>query len=565
MSLIQLPAPNLIGAPARYDKWRHMQAEAVVAAAESQYRFILQGAPTGFGKSLAYVLQALLMDARACILTSTKALQSQLLGDFEESGLIEIKGLNAYECVEGRATGKFGDMRREGYRADRGLPMMCDEAPCQAGAWCTKRDSGCLYYDAHRKASMLSSKLVVTNYAYWMSIYRFGEGLGPFDLLILDEAHNAIDELGRFVGTELRSGEVGATISPEAQILAPGADQIDWISWANYWSNQATLHLETIKASIKESERTGGNRTGEKLNYGALRRARDLKRLQHKLNTIGSMQGDWIIDHTEDNQRRHIVKFDPVWPGEYAEKFLFRNTPKVVMVSATVRPETALKLGVDRSQMDFKEYPSSIPKANRPVIFSPAAHMNRNSAAAGKQEWHTRIDQIIARRLDRKGIIHTVSYGRAREVYLGSEYKERILQHDSTNTREVIERFKASRENLVLVSPVLDTGYDFPYTQAEYQIIAKMPFPVTTDKIMKARVERDRGYKDYITMIKLVQMAGRICRADDDQGETIIIDADFDWWYNKIGQRLCPRWFVEAVKFEQMLSQPLPKLRRGTM
>src|SRR6185369_10077336 len=143
---------------------------------------------------------------------------------------------------------------------------------------------------------------------------------------------------------------------------------------------------------------------------------------------------------------------------------------KVVMVSATVRPETAQKLGIKPDQTDFREYPSTIPKANRPVIYSPAAHMNRNVTAAGKRDWSTRIDQIIGRRLDRKGIIHTVSYPRAIEVYSGSEYKERMLLHDSTNTREVIARFKASREPLVLISPVLDTGYDFPYGQAEFQI-----------------------------------------------------------------------------------------------
>jgi len=540
-----------------------MQAEAVIAAAESKRRFILQGAPTGFGKSLVYVAQALLTDSRTCILTSTKALQSQLLGDFAESGLIEIKGLNAYECVEGKPTGRFGDMRREGYRADRGLPMMCDEAPCQAGAFCTKREGGCLYYDAYRKATMPSSKLIVTNYAYFMSIYKYGEGMGKFDILVLDEAHNAIDELGGFIGTELRPVEIESTI-PGATVLAHGADQMDWKAWANYYRAQVSMDIETIKASIKESERTGMNRTGEKVNYSALRRVRDLKRLLNKLETIGTMDGDWIIDWTEDSQRRTLIKFDPIWPGEYAERCLFRGIEKVVMVSATVRPETAQKLGIKPDQTDFREYPSTIPKANRPVIYSPAAHMNRNVTAAGKRDWSTRIDQIIGRRLDRKGIIHTVSYPRAIEVYSGSEYKERMLLHDSTNTREVIARFKASREPLVLISPVLDTGYDFPYGQAEFQIVAKMPFPVTTDKIMKARAERDRGYKDYITMIKLVQMAGRICRADDDQGETIIIDADFGWWFDKIGKRLCPRWFVEAVRMEQMLSSALPKLMRAS-
>lgn len=556
-SVIDFPAPNLIGAPARYDRWRSMQAEAVLAAADSRKRCVIQGAPTGFGKSLVNVSQALLTDSRTVILTATKALQRQYLGDFIESGMIEIRGLNSYECIEGQPGGRFGDMRREGYRAERGMPMMCDEAPCQAGAFCPKREGGCAYYDANRKASLLTSKLIITNYAYWMSIHKFGEGLGKVDLLVLDEAHEAIDELGSFIGTEIKEGEIESVLPSNAKPLAEGADQHDWTTWAGYWYVRTTAELDSIRMSIKESERTGTNRTGEGINYGALRRARDLRRVQHKLHTIANLRGDWIIEHTQDERRRGIVKFDPIWPGEYAESNLFLSVPKVVMVSATVRPKTAMMLGLGMADIDFREYPSSFPKAHRPTVFIPTVAMNRNSAAAGKREWHTRIDQIIARRLDRAGIIHTVSYERAREVYKASEYRDRMLIHDSLNTREVIETFKQSTRPLILVSPVVHTGYDFPDSQARWQLLVKMPFPVTTDKIMKARAERDKEYKDYITMIKLVQTAGRIVRSEQDWGETIIIDSDFGWWWNKVGYKIAPRWFTETLRTEQTLWMPL--------
>lgn len=556
MASNDLPAPYLIGAPERYRQWRHLQAEAVLAAADSKKRFIVQGASTGFGKSLVYVSQALLTDSRTCILTSTKALQTQLLGDFKESGLIEIKGLGNYECIEGTPTGRFGDVRREGFRADRGLPMMCDEAPCQAGAFCAKRDAGCLYYDAYRLASYRSSKLVVTNYAYFMSIYKYGDGLGPFDLLVLDEAHNAVDELGKFVGTELRPAEVEAA-RPGAKKMPAGSDQENWMHWASTLSIDVLAELDSIRAAIKSSERGGAMRA--RLNHSMLRKAKDLRNLLHKLTTIADMNGDWVIDHMEDERGRPLVKFDPVWPGEYAESRLFIGIPKVVMVSATVRPKTAHMLGVKPQDLDFREYPSTFNKVNRPVIFVPTAAMNRRSANAGKREWHMRIDQIIARRPNTKGIIHTVSYNRAREVYGGSEFKDRMLMHDSTNTRDVIYRFKQSTQPLILISPVMSTGYDFPYDQARWQIIAKVPFPVSTDKIMKARSERDKEYRDYITMIALVQTAGRICRAEDDWGETIIIDNDFGWWMGKAGYRLAPKWFTESVREEATLGMPLVK------
>lgn len=551
-----LPPPCDIGAPSRYTRWRDMQSQAAIAAIDSTKRFVVQGAPTGFGKSLVYISQALLT-GRTCILTSTKALQAQLLTDFKESGLIEIKGMNAYECIEGRPTGKFGDYRREGFRADKGLPMMCDEAPCQSGAWCDKRKGGCLYYDANAAAGNMGSRLVVTNYAYWMSIHRYGEGLGIFDLLVMDEAHNALDELGGFIGTELRPSEVESLLPEEARVPPATAVMKDWQDWGEYWNMYTLGLIEALRLEIKENERSGNS----KLNHGKLRQSRDLKRLQHKLQTIAHMSGDWIIDWTEEgSHRRPLIKFDPVWPGSYAENTLFLGVPKVVMVSATVRPKTAHMLDIKPADIEFKEYPSTFPKASRPVLYIPTGHMNAKSEAASMPDMSTRVDQVIARRLDRKGIIHTVSYRRALAFYNGSKYKDMLLMHDSSDTRDKIETFRKSRRPLVLISPVMDTGYDFPYTDAEYQIIVKVPFPPAKDKVIEARNKRDREYKDYVTMVTLVQMAGRICRANDDVGETIILDSDFGWWFDKYGRKLAPRWFVESVNRAQFLSAPLPKL-----
>lgn len=548
-----LPAPYLLGAPARYVGWRRGQADAVWNTAYSPKRFVICGAPTGFGKTLMYVCTAMFTDSRVVILTATKALSRQIYKDLEEAGVVEIKGLNAYECVEGYATGKFGDMRREGYRADMGLPMMCDEAPCQSGAFCKKRDGGCLYYDAYNVATR--TKIVVTNYAYWMSINKWGEGLGDFDMIVLDEAHNAIDELSGFIGTELRPIELETVLPGSSNGIGNMTDLHEWKQWGLKWNSHAMLKIEEYKAIVRAAEKENGR---VKINHSILRKARDLKRMQQKLETVATMAGDWIMEWIKDDKQRLVAKFDPIWPGEYAERNLFLGIKKVVMVSATVRPETATKLNINSEDVDFTEYPSTFNKVNRPVISIPTAPMNRKSAGAGKQQWHLRMDQIMDRRPNVKGIIHTVSYPRAREIYAGSEFKHRLLMHDSDNTKEIIDQFKKSTKPLVIVSPVLDTGYDFPHDEARFQIVAKMPFPVTVDKIVQARIARDPGYRNYVTMVKLVQMAGRICRAEDDWGETFIVDDDFVWWWKK-GRWIVPRWFSESVRFDQLLSDPLTR------
>lgn len=513
------------------------------------------------GKSLTAFCQATLSGARTAFLTSTKALGGQYFTEFAEAGLIEIRGLNSYECIEGRATGRFGDTRREGFRAGRGLPMACDEAPCQVGAFCPKRGNGCLYYDAYGVACNYTTRLLVTNYAYWMSIHRYGQGLGKFDMLVLDEVHNAVDELANHVGTEIRPAEIVSLLGVDC--LTPTASLGDWRDWGGYRLASVTCEIEHIKLTVQEMEKSNSSQMPDRISHNLLRRAKDLRRIEHKLATIATMTGEWIIDWAEDSLRRSVIKFDPVWPGEYAESLLFLNIPKIVMVSATVRPKTAHMLGVRPEAVDFKEYPSTFNKANRPIIYCPAmcggapVHMNKNVSDAGKQAWAAHIDHIIARRPDVKGIIHTVSYGRAREFYAASEFKERLLMHDATNTRDVIAEFKASRHPVVLVSPVLDTGYDFLGDLCRFQVIGKIPFPVTVDKVMKARTARDKEYKDYVTAIKLVQMAGRIVRADYDWGETIIADGDFAWWYNRFGAKLVPHWFAESVRYEQFLGAPM--------
>jgi Rad3-related DNA helicase len=557
-----LPPPNLLGAPSKYSQWRSQQAEAVLAAAESKKRFVVINAPTGFGKSLVYVATSLLTDARSVELTATKALQTQLVDDFHESGMIEIRGLNSYPCIEGTPTGRFGDMRREGYRADRGLPMMCDEAPCQSGAWCPKRGGGCEYYDAYNRATYHNSKLVVTNYAYWMSIHKYGEGLGKVDLLVMDEAHSIFDEIGNFVGTDMHPGELEALMSgaSDARCPGPGTSQADWIEWGQTWYGEVSLQLERIKIAIREHDRNP-DRGRERLSYATLRRARDLKRVQVKLETIATMRGDWIIDFSEDSRKRTLIKFAPIWPGEYAEQYLFLGIPKIIMVSATINRKTPAMFGIGMADMDWKEYGSTFPKANRPTIFIGAGAMNRNSEAESLPKVVAMADNIIARRTDRKAIIQTVSYKRAVELYRRSKYRDMMIVHDSTDAKEKIARFKDSKQPVILVSPVLDTGYDFKYEQAEYQIIIKVPFPVSTDKVVQARAKRDTDYKDYVTGVDLAQMVGRIVRADDDTGETFIIDSDFGWWYSKRGYRFVPRSFAEAVIQQQMLGQPLPKQR----
>jgi hypothetical protein len=116
-----------------------------------------------------------------------------------------------------------------------------------------------------------------------------------------------------------------------------------------------------------------------------------------------------------------------------------------------------------------------------------------------KYMWLRRIDRLIDPRvaLGRKGIIHTVSYQRTKELITQSDHKKWMLVHDSANTREIIQQFKNAEGPWILVSPSIVTGYDFPGDQCRYQIIAKVPIPDMRGPIMSRRKELDPEYAGY--------------------------------------------------------------------
>ncbi|MEE8608592.1 MAG: helicase C-terminal domain-containing protein [Nitrospiraceae bacterium] len=525
-----LPSPSAIGAPPKFHTWRKYQQEAVVRVMESDKRFLALAMPTGFGKSLVYVMQALIMGARVCILTSTKGLQDQLAADFGPIGLLDIRGQNSYPC-RALEEGKFPWWKA--------WPT-CDNGPCHAGFMCEYRDEGCDYFDAQRLA--MKAKMVVTNYHYWMAINAYSKGLGEFDLLVLDEAHDAPEVLAGFMETEIARSETPKLLGNG--LLAAGATMEDWGDWARYNRDACQEKLDQIV------ERLGGM-VNERapINPKVSREAMDLRKLLSKLNTLAEANPEWwgnepYEKHTKKG-RELGHRFAPTWPAPYAHPYLFLQVPKIVLTSATLRPKTCEMLNISSEDLEFREYPSIFPVERRPVTYIKTVRVGYRTSDDQMLTWVRRIDQILRARPDSKGIIHTVSYKRAQLLLDNTQHRDRLLSHDPRTTRTVVQKFKESSYPYVIVSPSLSTGWDFPYEECRFQIIGKIPFPNTQGEIMKGRVNRDKGYRDYLAMQMLVQACGRGMRAEDDFCECFVVDNNISWflWKNK---DLAPKWFLEA-------------------
>jgi Rad3-related DNA helicase len=506
------------------------------------------------GKSLLPYLVATLEQKRVLVVTSTKALQDQYRNDFLNLS-VDVRGASNYRCAALEPGGQYADLSGR-----RGLSPTCDNGPCKLGMACELKKAGCELYDRIRLAN--GAEIVVTNYSKWLADGRqllfsqsdeVVETLGTFDYLFLDEFHHAATHVEDAMSIELQPKTVRDLLHVDMPPDTLSTDQF------RAWATQSRLIVAEKLAECGyelRASREDGVVRGE-----LLAEVTDLKRLDRTLLEIAAMRGAWVVE----NQGRRGYRFDPVVGAPYAESILFRGVENIVGMSATVRPATMRYHSVAVDQFDFFEYPSSFPVANRPIYFLlGGARLHFKATDSDYRIWAASIDNIRRTRGDRNGLVHTVSYGRAKMYKDLSRYKDDVVTHVSTTTGRTVEEFKDFPRRGVygklLVSPVIDTGYDFLDQSAEYNVIGKCPYPSTESKVMRARVDADPGYRDFYAAEKMVQMSGRVVRAEWDRGETFIVDTAAGGLLKRT--ELFPRYFLQALQYVRVVPEPLPKLKR---
>lgn len=482
--------------------------------------------PTGSGKSITILAEALMSNSRTLILTATKNLQDQYLETLKGIGIQDVRGQRNYSCLATFPGSEHYEL---------GTPYsMVDEAPCKWGVGCSLMLGGCTYYDAVRKARQ--SKIVLANYDLHISMNRFSEGLGGFDLIVCDEGHEAGARVADNMAAELSDWELKHIVkaTPPDSI-----DPMDWANWANIYKRNISLKIETILRGKIKAE------SSDKL--------KQLTKTKRTLEQMGCAEKDWIVQTGEGKHR-----IEPVWPRKFSEPYLFSGAKKVVFASATIRPKALEYHGLKPEDYDYFEYPSPFPIANRPVWYVPIVKMRYGMDFEDILRIIRAVDQLIARRLDKKIIIHCVSYNLQQIIIANSKFAHRMMANTKQDTKYVIERFKARQDPCILVTPSADTGVDLPGISCEVAIVVKVPFP-TLSPVYRAREAEDAEYGPYVAATTLVQMAGRHVRHETDKGETIILDAAFGSVLARY-PHLFPKWFLAAVRKSELLPNPLPKM-----
>jgi Rad3-related DNA helicase len=360
----------------------------------------------------------------------------------------------------------------------------------------------------------------------------------PIGLLIADECHMGAGILASQLSAWFSNSDLhkhAAITSRDAMERAHGAEHgmVDdgWLVVL------AVLNQSCVKRMGEIEEWFAGVAAQA---YRQSKEYRKLSKLKSDSDRILELGGDknWLWRMTKSG-----ISFDCVWPGRYAERWLWTGVPRIALMSATLRPKALAMLGLSESKYWFKEFPRVFPAENNPVVWIPTGRMGVKADEAELRKTIIRSDEIYDEWAPGyKGIVHTASYRRAEWLQSNSRWGRHMLLNKAGQAVDMAERFRKSKPPCILVSPSYTTGWDFPDQDCEWQHIIKLPFPDLSDPIVSARRESDQDWMDYETMQTLVQASGRGTRHYTDKCVVMITD-DAVGKFRNYARRHSPTWF----------------------
>lgn len=511
-------SPSELGLP--YTSWRPRQAEVIQQIAATHKRIIIIEAPTGSGKSALALGLLRYTNKRGVILTSTKTLQEQYA---KEGGKLvkTIMGRHNYDCVMPT------EDPTEAFRLKVEPHTPVDEAPCSAEYECKLR-TVCTFFVKRREAE--ASPISVHNYAFWLPEANYHRSFTT-DWIIADEGHLLDQTISEFAAVELSRQRLKMAEDFEVEVPTKALDKPET------WINFGKLVTPQLLMEVWKHEK------------GTKQRARWLKHFNAFKDLGVLVPGD---DRYVVRQEETGIIIQPVWSPPFTKYLLHRPEQKLVIMSATILDREAYcrYAGFDEDEVEYIELPWTFHEDNRPIHYRPVGAVTRDNMTKVIPRLAMVSDFILDSRPDEKGVIHSGSYQIARDLHPLLKNRGRVLWHQNgLERRGVVERYKNDTTNLCLLSPSVGTGEDFKYDLARFQIILKVPWPYMGDPVIRIRMHHDPDWYNYKTVQELLQMFGRVMRAEDDSGLTIILDETFERLFEK-ARKFFPDAVVVAIHWD---------------
>jgi Rad3-related DNA helicase len=542
------PAPEFRGA-------QEQALRDVRAAFEAGNDVVLVRAPTGSGKSL--VARAIMgcarsvedadpSDATGAYYTTPQVSQ---LDDVAEDELLEnlqvIRGKRNYTCI---------------LSGEETTPV--NRAPCarQTGYDCSVKHR-CPYFSDRAIAS--SREHAAMTLAYFMRTAG-SEVFRRRDVCVVDEAHGLAEWAEMYATIDLNE----RTVPVWEDVRVPDVDGNP------EGASRFAEHLSRVCEGAKDELVGQSELTAEEV------ARRD--RLQELISELDWFVEDyqnpesateWVVDseapraserssgQSPRDASERAVTVKPMNPERYLKHTVWDRANKFALLSATILNKEAFcrSVGLDPSNVALVDVEHTFPVENRPLYDVTQGKMTYEHRDHTLPKLAETVVRVMAKHPDEKGLIHAHSYDIAEKLAAELESHgvgDRVRTHDSDTRDAELERWKESDDPEVFVAVKMEEALDLKYDLARWQVLCKAPFLNTKDSRVASRLADGQWAWYYRAALRtVIQAAGRVVRAPDDEGATYVADTSILDLFERARTDM-PPWFRDQV--DRMTTPALP-------
>jgi ATP-dependent DNA helicase DinG len=562
-------------------------AQTVFDALENQEHAIIE-AGTGTGKTLAYLLPALLHGRRVLVSTGTKTLQDQIF--YKDIPLLEgilerpirsayLKGRNNYLCrlkleqvhAEGLFThrelatfGKileWGQVTETGDRAELGDDGEDNELWARLDA----RRERCLgtkcqdyercFLTLMRQKAMEADIVVVNHHLFFadLAIRKSDTGgiLPDYSAVIFDEAHELEDVATEYFGFHVSNFRISELVQDARKLGEKSEVKLDGIDGVQ---RAADLFFNSLALSMGEGRRPVGSLNGIEGLIATLHHARNMlsgqrdfsgewaslqrraAELADELEVFSSGVLENYVSWIERRGRGIFLEACPIDVSSLLRESLFDRVPACILTSATLTVGNAFDYVRNRIGLDEGAELALATEFNirSQTLFYVPRRMPDYRHPSYLERAAEEIKNILRASQGRAFVLFT-SYQQMTAAF--DRVAEAVpfpclVQSRHAGKSRLLEEFRTTPNAVLFGTSSFWQGVDVKGEALSAVIIDKLPFQVPSDPLVSARmarIEHDGGspFSDYQVpqaILRLKQGLGRLIRSKSDRGILSILD-----------------------------------------
>jgi ATP-dependent DNA helicase DinG len=582
-----------------------LMAEAVGRSLADKRHLVVQ-AGTGTGKSLAYLVPALLSGRRVVVATATKALQDQLAGkdlpflsdhlDRDISWAV-LKGRSNYVCLQrisevgGEQLSLDGITERAPRDQLQKLATWAEDSPtgdraeldfepspsawaaisvssreCPGAARCPQ---GLVCFAERARQRAADADVVVVNtHLYGLHLESGSVILPEHDIVVIDEAHNLEDTISATFGLEIGGGRF-QNLARAVRAIVEDKALVDSVDSAGQALAAALVpevgrrlrgalepDLADALATCRErlARVMGAVRGIDPPDIGDVkaRRERALKLTGSLIDELDAVLGvpassvAWV----EGPEHDPSLRVAPIDVADLLRQTLWSKLT-VVLTSATIPPLLPLKLGIPDGDFDQLDVGSPFDYANNGLLYC-AIDLPDPTSSRFEAAMHDELVSLITAAQGRTLALFTSWRAMDAAVEaLRARLPWRVLSQRDLPKPALVEAFTSDEHTVLAATMGFWQGIDVPGPSLSLVTIDRLPFPRPDEPLLQAR--REKARQDAFRVVDLpraatllAQGAGRLIRSSNDRGVVAVLDP-------RLGTRKQYRWEMLAA---------LPPMRR---